>query len=249
MITLSEKQKEQIKVHTLACYPEEMCGVLTEEAFIPIRNVAENPLKSFALEPESFAVLLLRSNVKAIVHSHCRNIRVPEIFDTRTPSLADLAGQKETKIPWLIVATEGLTVTPPLELPREPSRSYVGRQFIWFMNDCYTLIQDYYHFELNIDLPNHKANKDFKDLRNSEGLFDDFIEEYGFTDLRKEEVVQNGDIFLVDNAGQRRNHLAVYHNGNLLHQDRLSVAVNPAVFAGRTHRVLRYRGKDDNNCH
>lgn len=241
MIILSDKQKEQIYYHTLSCYPEEMCGILLEEDFIPIKNVSKTPLESFELNPEQYAPIACREKIKGIIHSHCRNPRNPEVFDTRTPSLADINGQKQTKVPWLIVASEGMTVTPPLELPRLQSNRYIGRQFIWFINDCYTLVQDYYKFELGIELPDHKAEKDFKALRHFEGLFDGFIEAYGFTDLTKGESLTNGDLFLVDNAGHRRNHLAIWHNGKVLHQDVVSLETNPAVFAGRTHRYLRYR--------
>jgi len=150
---LSFTQVEKIRVHTLRCYPEEMCGVLVDNDFFPIPNVAENKLMSFALDSEHLAVIASRCKIAGIVHSHCRNIKHPEVFDTRTPSIADLAGQKQSKVPWLIVATEGETVTPPLTIPRTPSNYYIGRPFIWFINDCYTLVQDYYLFELGIALP------------------------------------------------------------------------------------------------
>lgn len=242
MIVLTELQTDLIKEATLVAYPEEMCGVLTKDSFINVKNIAEEPTTKFRMHPLELAKICQSNDVIAIIHSHCRDIRKPEIFDTRTPSLADMEGQKESKIPWLIVATEGETVTPPLQIPRIGNNNYIGRQFIWFINDCYTLVQDFYKFELEIDLPNHKPDRDFKELRYFSNLFDNFVTEYGFEELPiKGTVLQRGDILLVNNLGGVRNHLVVFDGKDLLHQDMLSVKVPLSTFAGRTDCILRYK--------
>ena len=242
MIVLTELQTTLIREATLLMYPEEMCGVLLKESFTPVRNIAEEPANAFRMHPLELAKICQNESAVAIVHSHCRNIRTPEVFDTRTPSLADMESQKASKIPWLIVATEGQTVTTPLQIPRIGNNNYIGRQFIWFINDCYTLVQDFYQFELKIRLPNHTPDRDFKELRFFSNLFDKFLEEYSFDELPvKETELKKGDILLVNNLGGIRNHLAVFDGESLLHQDMLSVKVPVSTFAGRTASILRYR--------
>ncbi len=240
MIELTALQIDQIREHTLACYPEEMCGGLLNLVFIPFKNVSEEPLKSFKFDAKELSPYL--GNLKAIVHSHCRDIKKPELLDTRTPSITDINGQKLSGIPWLIVSCEGLTVTPHVELPRTPSNIYIDRPFMWFINDCYTLVQDYYNFELNISLPDHKAKVDYKELKNLSNLFDAYIEEYGFVVTNDIDNIQNGDLLLLDNAGYEKNHLGIYHNGNVIHQDINSVSVPFETFLGRINKVLKYVG-------
>lgn len=238
MIELSPLQIDKIREHTLACYPEEMCGGLTIDDFIPFTNNSEDKLKSFTIN--SIDLVSYVDKLIAIVHSHCRDIKKQELFDTRTPSIADIKGQKLNNIPWLIVACEGITVTPPLQLPREPSNSYLDRPFIWFINDCYSLVQDYYRFELNIILPDHKAQVDYKDILLYNNLFDEFITEYGFISTTNIDYIKNGDLLLLDNGGQKRNHLGIFHNGKVIHQDMVSVEVPFETFIGRINQVLKY---------
>ena len=240
MIKLNQEQVDAIQVHTLACYPEEMCGGVTKDSFIPFTNASEDKLKSFSI---TALELLQAGELTAIIHSHCRDSRVPEVFDTRTPSLADIIGQKESGLPWLIVCTEGISVTIPLEFPRESSSDYIGRPFIWFVNDCYSLVQDYYKHELGIELPNHKANVDFCDLSISGHLFDDYIVEYGFEEWYNTETLENGNLLVLDYGGKSQNHLGIYHNGNVIHQGMLSVEVPLSTFSHRVHKVLKYVGK------
>jgi proteasome lid subunit RPN8/RPN11 len=242
MIILTEEQKELIREATLLVYPEEMCGVLLKDSFIPVKNIAEESDKAFRMHPLELAKICQNNTVIAIVHSHCRNARIPEVFDTRTPSLADMESQKVSNTPWLIVATEGQSVTTPLQIPRIGNNNYIGRPFIWFIWDCYTLIQDYYQFELGINLPNHTPDRDFKDLRFFSNLFDKFLDDFMFDELPIQTVLQQGDILLVNNLGGVRNHLVVYDGKALLHQDMLSVKVPLSTFVGRTSAILRYRG-------
>lgn len=252
MIVLNKTQLLKIKEHSLSCYPEEMCGGLTIDDFIPFtnkalskeeadsKNISNNRLNSFSIA--SIELVPYLNKLTAIVHSHCRDKRKPEILDTRTPSLADILGQKESGLPWLIVSTEGEVVTPAIQLPREPSNNYIGRPFIWFINDCYTLVQDYYKFELGINLPDHKANTDYKSLRIFDNIFDNYIAEYKFEASDDLKNMKNGDLILLDNGGKKRNHLGIYHNGKIIHQDLLSVEVPFETFIGRINKVLRYVG-------
>ena len=240
MIKLTAKQTQQIKEHTLSCYPEEMCGIIVGENFIPLKNVADNPKKEFRILEQDLIPYL--GKIIAIVHSHCYNSERPGILDIRTPSATDIKQQKLSNVPWLILGTDGSVTTPYIQIPREPSKELLGRPFMWFVNDCYTLVQDYYKFNLNIDLPEHKADVDYKQLKNHDNLFDEYIEEYGFEASDDITNLKNGDLLLLNNGLAYRNHLGIYHNEHVLHQEELSLSQPFATFIGRINKVLRYVG-------
>jgi hypothetical protein len=96
---------------------------------------------------------------------------------------------------------------------------------------------------LGIELPNHKANVDFLDLDRNGNLFDDFIIEYNFKESSSLIDLINGDLVLLDYNSKIRNHLGIYHNGNIIHQDLLSVEVPFETFIGRINKVLKYVSK------
>lgn len=242
MITLNTKQRQAIQEHTLICYPEEMCGILVGEDFIPMKNTAENPEGNFRIAEQDLIPYL--GKLTAIVHSHCYNKSRPSMLEIRTPSSADIKQQKLSGVPWLIIGTEGENVLDPIELPRTPSRNYLGRPFIWFINDCYTLVQDYYRYELGITLPDASSNRDYKSSRGNNEPFKDYIEKYGFTSRTSIENLKNGELLLLSAGTASMNHLGIYHNGNVLSQENLSIELPFSAYIGRIHRILTYT--DDN---
>lgn len=239
MIKLNSQQKQKIKEHTLKCFPEEMCGILLEDDFISLKNSSENPTEHFKISALSIAPYL-KENIIAVVHSHCYNKSKPAILDVRTPTVKDIAEQKKSEIPWLITGTEGENVLETIQIPRERSQEYLNRPFIWFINDCYTLVQDYYYFELNITLPDASSTKDYKSSRNSNKPFQPYIKEYGFSETTDITNMQNGDLILIDNGLASENHLGIYHENNILIQEDLSIKIPFTNFIGRIHKVLKY---------
>ena len=242
MIILSAHQKNLIQRHTLECYPNEMCGVLTETSFISLTNISSNPSKSFSFGSIEYAKVI--NNTIAIIHSHCRDRKTPEPYDVRTPSLTDIVCQKRSNKPWLIVGTEGEIVTPALQIPREPNAEYLGRPFIWYINDCYNLVEDYYKFTLKIDLPPKDIDFDYTKTRTLFRAFDKYIESYGFRDIKRLEDIRNGDLILVDRQGIEASHLGIYENGYIIHQDSISKKEPISYFKGNIRRILRYEVKD-----
>lgn len=236
---LSKLQQEQIKKAALACYPEEMCGLLLEASFVQLDNKAADRLDNFTILAEDFLPYL--GNIKAIVHSHTAKKRRPTHEDIRTPSVEDVKAQQLVQLPFLIVGTDGENVTEPLQYPKEPSNVYIGRPFIWFVNDCYSLVQDYYLFEKNIKLPPHKAERNFTDIREQDNIFADHIESYGFrSETFDISLLENGTLLLLDGILGRQNHLGIYHEGQVLHQLSLSVQQPLEHFLRRIHALLIY---------
>lgn len=236
-IKLNSRQKRAIEKHTLKCYPEEMCGFLTANNFIPIPNTAEDREKSFKIDAVEFAKH--HDEIIAIVHSHTRPLKQTELFDLRAPSFQDYINQKLTNRPWLIVGCESLTVTDPIQFPRIPSKEYLNRRFQWFLTDCYNLVQDYYLFELGIELPEAIIEHDYLDIRHKSYLFDNYFLDYKFIEVTLDKIQEN-DVLVIDHGGYKANHLGIYTQGKVLHQGMVSAIVPFETFLGRINKVLRY---------
>lgn len=231
---------EKIKQIILGNPLEENCGIiLKNEEIIELKNISEERSKSFRINPTD--IMGFSGEIAYIWHNHVVNPRRPPILDPRTPSKADLEGQIASGIPWLIFANDTTTVMEPLQIPRIPNNSYLDRPFCWYINDCYTLAQDYYLFELGITLPSGKII-DTNDIRKKNHIFDTYLEEYGFTELKDLNDLQNGDIFIIDNGGLHANHILIYDNGEVLHQDLLSKREPIEAYFGRFKKRLRYVG-------
>lgn len=246
-IQLSQLQLEKIEKHTLAEYPKEMCGFLTADDFFPAENIAERREGDpedrdarelrFTINPLDYAKYY--SKAIAIVHSHCRKAKQPEVFDLRTPSYRDMIEQPRTNLPWLIVGCEGINVSTPLQFPRIPNNNYLNRHFLWFINDCYTLVQDWYLFELDITLKPYVLSGDYTAIRCLSNLFETHIEDYGFKEVPYAEI-QKHDLVILDNGAFESNHLGIFTGTSILHQDSLSVEVPFETFIGRIKKVVRY---------
>lgn len=238
MIKITQYQHDLITTHALSAYPNECCGFLTDSSFIALANIAENPGNSFKVSAVDY--VRYRDNITAVVHTHIPPRRVVA-FDVRTPSYDDIVGQRESGLPWLIFACDGSGISDPLQLPRVPNRDYLNRPFIWYINDCYSIVQDYYRFELDIILPDHTANADYTDVSQMHDLFAEHIQSYGFKCYDTLDGLKNGDLLLLDNGGFKRNHLGIVHNGQVLHQSMLSQLQPFSDFVGRINQVLKYQ--------
>jgi proteasome lid subunit RPN8/RPN11 len=240
-IKLNKEQKEAIAKAAKACYPEEMCGVLLEDSFICIENTHEDRLNHFRIPAKELVQYL--GGIKAIVHSHTLKQKRPSRLDLRTPSCEDIQAQQQASVPFLIVGTDGTNVLDALQYPKPLGGELLRRPFIWFIHDCYSLVQDYYFNEFGVELPPHKASKDFKDIRDCDDVFEEHILSYGFKREAKLEGIKNGDLLLLDGIhGGRRNHLGIYHNGIVIHQKDMSVEEPMEHFVGRIHCRLVYEG-------
>ena len=101
----------------------------------------------------------------AIVHSH--PISNPQ------PSIADLVACEKSGLPWIIVNpnTEEWAYCEPtgFQLP------YVGREFVFGVVDCYTLVRDWYSREYGIQLRDYDRRDKFWD-RGENLYLDNFAE-------------------------------------------------------------------------
>lgn len=240
-IPILNETHKLIEKAALACYPEEMCGILLNDGtFKQITNVNPNPLKAFTLSQIELVPYI--GKIFAIIHTHVSGI-IKNPLDPRTPSYEDILGQETSKIPWLIFSVDSVKMCPePVQIPRVKHRNYLKRPFIFFIQDCYSLVQDYYYFELGIDLPNHKVKIDYNQTKVIRNIVEPYIEEYGFKKHQNISKIKNNDLILVSNGCFLNSHLGLFKDGRILHQDKVSQEVPFEHFIGRINGILSYEG-------
>lgn len=117
-----------IQAHARREYPQESCGIIDKNGYVPLQNLAADPRKSFQMD-------LGQRQALAIVHSH------PDGPDA--PSAYDMRQQVAMGLPWIIVKVTDQGCKPPFILggARQP---LIGRRFRHGVHDCYALIQDWF---------------------------------------------------------------------------------------------------------
>lgn len=203
--------------HAIECYPQESCGLIIVadgiEQYVPCVNKATTKSEHFIIAAEQYAEIEDMGTITAVVHSH------PDAH--QRPSEADQVSCELSGLPWYIFAIhkndEGV-VSLFGESSTEP-RGYeaplVGREFAFGVLDCYTLIKDYYHRELGIELP--EAERADGWWNKGENLYIDNYQQAGFESVNGTDL-QIGDVILMQIRSKVPNHAGVYiGDGLFLH--------------------------------
>jgi len=99
----------------------------------------------------------------------------------------------------------------------------LGRQWVWGVSDCWSLVRDWYKEEKNIELKDwDRPTTPEEFLLNP--LFETCAWRTGFRELRPDEKLINGDALLMSIGSTGLNHVAIFLDGDVLHHltDRLS---------------------------
>lgn len=235
---LSTALKAEILQHAKADDPKEICGLIHvvkgRRRYYPCTNIAATPDEHFIIDPEDYAIAEDMGEIVAVVHSH--PISQP------VPSSADQIGCNNTGVPWIIVnpKTEqwGYTEPKDFELP------YVGREFVFGVVDCYSLVRDWYKREFGLDLADFSRRDRF--WERGENLYLDSYKSQGFQRIPFEEL-QYGDAILMQLGAELPNHAAIYlGDQQILHhvQGRLSSRdVYGGYYVKSTAMVLRHESR------
>jgi len=245
---------EDIKAHARRDYPNEACGLIVDGAYVPCQNVASSPEKDFVIAAAMQVNLKAAGKtIQAVVHSHPNG----PFF----PSAADMKGQMETNLPWVLVATDGKDVSPPEVWGGDaPLAPVLGRSFLHGIRDCYSLCRDVYglgkaelakqgvNWSLDpIVLPDFARDDswwgDPKTLK--ESLYVENYQKAGFVQIPRESC-QPGDAFMMSIRAKTPNHAGVLcSDGLILHHlpGRLSGRMPAGLWARAAEIWLRYEGK------
>ena len=213
------------QAHARQAWPEEACGAITAEGYVPFRNVAAEPRLHFDCDVER-RPLLLDGRILAMLHSHPDDPDHPAPrgdLQFYGPSAHDIAQQQADGLPWGICLTDGDHVTVPffwgdgVPVPPLLARPFRhGPSGSDGKGDCYALIRDYYRLERGVSLP--EGMRDWEWWTKGQDLYTANQGLAGFRVIPADEA-QVGDVFLAQIRSPVPNHGGVLvRPGYVLHQ-------------------------------
>jgi len=209
--------KEAALSHAKVEDPKESVGLLLnvkgKERYYPCNNLSMTSYQCFVLDPVDYVKADSLGEITGIVHSH--PVTPP------TPSQADLISCENSNLPWHIV-------NPKTEKwgycePSGYKAPLLGREWVWGITDCWSLVRDWYKEEKKIQLRDWERPKNPEDfLKNP--MFERCAEATKFKKLEPNEKLENGDLLFMSIMGNGLNHVAIFLDGDVLHHlaDRLS---------------------------
>ncbi|HAF44712.1 MAG TPA: peptidase P60 [Gallionellaceae bacterium] len=235
---MSESLKAAILAHAQAESPRECCGVIVnvgrDRGYVACRNLADDPRQHFQIHHEDFARAEDQGEIIAIVHSHP--------FANVQPSEADKVACEDSGLPWVIVnpQTEAFGIFEPSGYEAQ----LIGRQFVYGVLDCYTLVLDYYRRELGIMLPYYVRDDSWGWWERGQNLYADRFAEAGFVAVH---TPQPGDVILMQVQSDVANHAAVYLGDNVILHHLVKQLSRRDMYGGywqkHTLHILRHRSR------
>ena len=232
--------KEAALAHAKEQDPKESCGLLLnikgKKRYFPCNNLAISNYQCFILDPVDYIKADNIGEIIAIVHSH--PVTPP------TASQADMVSCEQSGLVWYIVnpKTETWGEYKPCGF-KPPLR---GREWVWGVQDCYTLVRDWYKEEKNIILTDWVRPTTLEEF-NKNPMFEACYEQTGFRELNADEKLENGDLLFMSIFESGLNHVAIFLNGDVLHHltDRLSCIEPYSNWLQKcTGKRLRYVAKN-----
>lgn len=232
---------DQIAAHAAQQQPHECCGLIVQLNdginYWPCTNVSPQ-LNRFEIAAQDYAEAADSGKLRMIVHSH--------VNLSAEPSQADLHGCELSGLPWLIYSYPRGDYH--VIVPNGFKLELIGRQFVWGLTDCFTLIRDYYRDLLSIELATPEGGYQPNFWKQGKTYYSRF-KEWGFVELTEDQSLQPHDILLMQiNSPDEPNHAAVYiGNGQILHhvENRLSGRVQ---YGGSWQKITRYRVRHQSLC-
>lgn len=231
--TLIQRALPAIADDARRCYPNESCGLLLDGGdYLPCPNAAPDPRTAFVIPWDMY--LTHDGRIAGVVHSHPDG---PE-----HPSRRDMEGQLATALPWILVATDGTAVSPPIVWGDGDVPPLIGRTFRHGVTDCYSLIRGWFQVERGVALPEFPRDEAWWEKGGD--LYRQGFRAAGFRVVDAESAAA-GDVVLMQIRSPVPNHAGVLlDNGLLLHHltGRLSRREPAGPWRRMVTHYLRHQG-------
>ena len=184
--------------------PNEACGLVAiykgKEKYFPCKNLAEDLQDQFILDPDDWINAEDQGEIVAVFHSHPNH--------PPTPSQADLASCEYLDLPFFIVTPE--TSDWYYFEPSGYKKNLIGREWKWQIQDCWSLIEDWFKEKKGIKLKHWDRPKSPKEFSKNR-LFESGLPLTGFIELENTIDLEEGDVLLMDTTKTGSlDHVALY---------------------------------------
>jgi cell wall-associated NlpC family hydrolase len=222
------------QAHARAEFPNESCGLVSRSrGYLPFPNTAADPINDFEINPQAWLGV---PDAVGVIHSHTNN--------NYAPTASDMRSQIDTAVAWGIIVATADSASDILwwggDTPRAPLE---GRHFVHGIQDCYSLIRDWYQQERGITLKEFPRDNGWWEGAR-ENLYIDGFAEAGFRQVPNDPMlIQPGDVFLAKVRAPVENHGGLYvGNGLILHHvgGSYSCTSTSSTWARLVTRWLRY---------
>lgn len=238
---LTEQTKSFILNHAKRCYPAECCGLIIDGQYYPCDNVAPNPAEHFEIDHLDMVEMQeYHGEIQAIVHSHPNG--------NAEPSEVDRVQMGVHGVPWVICAfgyhADGKEYFDvKCHKPKAYQAPLLGREYHHGVQDCYSLVRDYYSRELDINLPDFERSDAWWEHENHEPLYEQNFEKAGFVAVDKSVGnLQKHDVILC-RVGRTHhvNHALIYLGDGKLNSEKTPDCVGNALILHHPYDALSVR--------
>jgi len=217
----------------------ECCGLIVIKEFrhylpvfevIPFKNLARFSMNRFEMDCNKFLLINNTRKIYAIYHSHV--LDDTEIQKCEDFSACDINMSESWKIPLILYSTKKGVFNwyKPfsLEFP------YKDRSFLLGVRDCFSLARDYYHKELNVNIPDV--------YRNINKSTEEIIGKTGFEQIDIKDLKENDIILLKEKSIYYDYTITIYLGGDRIlgHFDTISSVKYLSYSKDKIYKVLRY---------
>ena len=225
-----------IEAHAKRELPRESCGLVVVDKqsgaviYRACRNSAEDPENEFVISPAEYLAAKEggKYEIAGLIHSH------PD--GNKKPSKTDRVVAGNNKIASYVYADgELIPVAPETDLP------YTGRDFVYGITDCFSIVRDYYKRELGVELEHF-----FYAPGDEPEHIKECAKRWGFVEVRA--PYKAGDIVVMRYLQKDGDHLGIYLGGNvILHHlpRKLSARDSFGRWEHRIVRMLRLENKNN----
>lgn len=196
--------------HAQECCPEESCGfIVSDESsrlrYEKVKNMSDNAESSFLISERDFEAF--GDSVKFVVHSHPSGNEIP--------SEEDKVSSNRCGIPYVIISLPSKCVS--VYRPKSEVIPFVGRKFMYPINDCVSLVRDFYIDSMGIEVDDfHRPEWNWWLKCDDEGFIVKDLKSCGFIEVDPEDGLEMGDIIAMKLRSKVVNHIAVYIDNNII---------------------------------